>query len=281
MAEPHEPASTRMIGEVLRKGIGPANRATVIERLGVVQGVVVVSRRCRDRWDATVLAEDPEAAPLAADAVNRSKAWTLSGTVKHVGPLVPHLRRTGDVSTAPFHWMEAPVHHEPDPRVREATAADLGALARLYAGFEQQNIPTRPRLRRFLREALDSVPILVAEIEHEIVAAVRCEWASRTYDYWSAQTVRPDHRRSGLGNNLLFAAMAHSGARGRYSCGVIGASNPTRAMQSDSWAPFMHLQDHHVQNEWMTVRLGPPMRSVAHRLARKALETVEGRTANR
>ena len=282
-AEPLEPATTRLVGEVLRYGTSARNQLLVVDGDSGVAGAAVITQRCRGRWHATAAVTEPHAAAPLAAAIDTSRAWSLTGMSEHVALLVPSLRRTIGVGAAPFHASAIAVEQlaEPDPRIRPATPADLAPLVDLYSRFEQQDIPTRPRLRAFLRDALDALPVLVAEVDGRLVGAVRCDWAARHHDFWWAQTVEPEQRGTGLGNSLLFAAMAHSGERQRKVCGIMGPSNPIRAMEGRGWQPFMHLKEHHLENEWMTVRLGPPSRSMVHRVTRRVLETMEGRTGTR
>jgi hypothetical protein len=283
IAERHEPGTTRMAGELLRWGLDRHNQAWVVDGPSGVAGALVVTRRCAGRWHATVAVEDPDAGPALAAAVDRSRAWRLVGLAEHVSPVLPRLRRTVRVDSMPFHGSDVPVDglEEWDPRVREATPADLDALVALYADFEQQDIPTMRRLRRFLRSALDTLPILVGEVDGRVVGAIRCDWSTHRYDFWWAHTVLPEHRGTRLGNGLLFAALVHSGDQGRSICGTVGSANPIRPMETGGWAPFMHLKVHHLQNDWITVRLGPPHRDIAHRMARRAWVTLEGRTGSR
>lgn len=282
-ATPMEPAATRCVAEVRRYGLTPTNRAVVVEDEGRVVAALVINRRCRGRWNALpVLAEpDPDVAALVAAEVDRSPAGSVVGGGAHVTPLLAQLRRPARATTVPFHGSNIPppdVDGVRDDRMRLATMDDLDALVTLYTDFEQQDIPTKPRLRRFLAAALRDLPVVVAEIDGRIVGALRCDWLTDDYAFWWAQTVRPEYRGLGLGNALLFSAMAHSGAQGLKVCGVVGATNPIRPMEGASWQPYADYHHGHWQDEWFVARLRPRRNSLAHRAARRGLETLEGRT---
>ena len=286
-AERFEPASTRMIAELLRWGLCRTNRGLVVaegDSDDDVAAAVVVTRRCPDRWHATVVVDEPRAAPLVAAAVDASPAWSVIGATEFVAPLLSHLHRQPvGVDTVPFHGSDVPTSGlvELDPRVRLATEHDLNALVALYATFEQQDIPTRPRLRRFLRAALADLPIMVAEVEGRLVGAMRLDWPSRAYAFWWAQTVLPEYRGLGIGNGLMFNAMDYSGERGLRMSGTVGQTNPIKVMKGEGWRPYRPYDEHHLQGEWMTARLGPPRRAAAWRALRRGWETLQGRTRPR
>lgn len=285
-AEPMEPAATRFVGEARRHGLSRTNRAVVVEDGGGIVGALLINRRCRGRWNALPVLADarPDAANRLAAEVDRSPAWALIGGARHVGPVLAHLRRRIRPTAYAFHGSHIPppdVDAVRDRRMRLAVRDDLDALVRLYDASEQHDIPTRPRLRRFLTDALRDVPIVVAELDSRIVGAVRCDWLSRSYAFWWAQVVLPEYRGLGLGNSLLFTAMAHSGAQGLKVCGVIGPTNPTRPMQGESWRPYEEYRDGHWEDEWLVARMGPPRTSLVHRASRRGLEMLEGRTGRR
>ncbi len=161
-----------------RWGLRRTNRAVVVEGGSHIVAAALVTRRCPDRWHATVVLDEPDAAPVVAAAIDDSPAWSVVGATAHVAPLLAHLRRRPlAVGTVQFHGTSPPTtqRSDLDPRVRLATATDLEPLVQLYSTFEQQDIPTRPRLRRFLRAAIDAVPIMVADVDGRVVGAMRLD----------------------------------------------------------------------------------------------------------
>ena len=281
-AAPLEPAATRLLAEVTRYGLDAPNRVLVADGPDGLNGVLVLTRRCADRWHAGVAVTDAEAGPLLAGAIDRSAARLVYGTPHHLRHVLGHMRRQGDVVTQPFHWSTEPVAGaELDPRVRLATPDDLDVLMAIYDGFEEREIPTRPRLRRFLQLALVETDVLVAEVDGQPAGAMRCDWATSTFSLWWAQTVLPAYRGLGLGNALFFSAMAVDAERGRRPCAVFGASNPIRVLEGQSWDHVRDQTEDHREAEWMTARLGPRRSSLPVRAARWAWESAEGRVAKR
>lgn len=280
LAEPLEPATTRAVAD-LERWRNPGHLEMHIAELdGRPVGAVVIAERCRGRRYATPVVLDPVAAPALASIVDRSAAWDLGGGSTHVEPLVPHLARARPPIQSAFWSTRVPLGlAELDPRCREAGPQDLPALVELYSGYEMDWIPTGPRLRAFLKATLEHRPVLVAEDDGRIVAALRCESRSRTHDIWAGLTVLPSHRRQGLAYALIHGGGLVSAAADRVLCGVLAMTNPiatdvTKIPTAPQWLDTVKLR-------WTVAHLQSPRRFPGHRRLRRAYERFEGRLERR
>lgn len=273
LTEPLEPQTSRLVGDLRRRGLGRGSRAWVVaDDEGVAAGLVLLIRVCLDRWSASPVVLDQTAARALAACVDRSVAWEVVGPASHVGPLVPHLRRARAVLEMPLVGAATPVEPlEPvDERTRLATLADLGDLLSLYAGYELDLVPTRRRLRRFLIEALQQRPLVVAEAGGRIVGAARCDGLTRRYAFWSGLTVLPEHRGGGLSWAIAMRAMEISAGRGLAVQAAIFPTNPWRV--ADKAAGREEYSEH----AWLEVPLRAPRRFRGQARLRRLVERLEG-----
>lgn len=279
LAEPLEPRTTRLVGELSRRELGRWCKGWLAEDdTAACVGAVLITRVCLDRWSALPMVLDEAAAPALAALIDHSAAWEVVGAAPDVAPLLPHLRRGGrTVIEMPLVGASTPVDPlEPvDPRTRPATIDDLDDLVRLYASYELDLVPTRRRLRRFLAEALAHRPLVVAEAGGQIVGAARCDGQSRRFAFWSGLTVLPEHRGERLSWAIAMRAMEVSAAAGLAVQAAIFPSNPWRV--ADKAAGREEYSEH----AWLEVPLRPPQRFRGHGRLRRLAERMEGPLARR
>ena len=280
VAAPYEPDTVRITADIGERGLGRHVRAWVVEDGADICGVVVVARLCRDRWYATPAVVDVAAGPLLASAVDASPAWEVTGGAAHVAALAPHLRRTRSsvevdlVGAGPMSGDFL----EQDPRCRQAGMADVDALVEVYAGFELEETPTRPRLRAFLARTLRHRPVVVLEEDGRIAAAIRCEFRSDRFDLWSGMTILPAFRGRKLYGPINNLASALTLGSGRGTCGTIAATN---RMSPEGHPQAVNHLDAIFRRPWAVVRLQSPAQWPGARRARALVERVEGRLERR
>lgn len=229
LLESDEPRTTRALSEHLSHGGRRGCRAWLITSAdGSPAGAVVVSRLCFGHWAAWAYLREPGAATVAADVVERSPAWTVSGTESDIRPLVAHLPRARDVSTRRWGFVRYPVDvlGRPDQHTRVATATDLDSLMDLYAGYELGGPPTRWQLRSYLRRLLQHHFIIVYEDDHRLIGAVTVDGRTSRFVTVNDLTVLPDHRRGGVGWSILARAQAIANGLGVGVTWTMAPSNP-------------------------------------------------------
>ena len=290
--DPEDPATFRILGDIQERGIGEKVRGWLAEDAGgQPAAALTVAELCRDRWYASVVLFDARAAPLLADVVVASPAWEVSGATGHVMPLVPHLTRLHSVTSAPWSVVpeldvDVPAELLPasDPRCRPATADDVGALVEVYSSYELEAIPTRRRLRAYFERTLTHRPVLVGDVDGQVVAAYRVEFMTSRYAYWSGLTVLPTHRRQHLASGLSWDAIYITRDLGRGLITTTAASNPMQLRpQTELGQQRRQVAADHgwTMREWVKVRLGPPQRFPGHHYLRRAAEMAEGSVRRR
>jgi GNAT superfamily N-acetyltransferase len=275
LVEQHEPASTRIVADLLHLDERKSTVA-LVEDAGAIAGLVVTTRICPGRWYASPFLADPAAAPALAAWIDRGPAWVVEGTAPHVLPLVDGITRARPPASVPFHGAAEPVPAfiDPDSRTRRAGPGDLDALVELYDGFKLDPIPTRLRWKAFLRHKLATEPVVVAEVDGRLVGAMRLDWASRRFAFWWGLMVRPEYRGLGLGNAVMARGMEIAEALDLRMCGTIGPTNPMTIVGSANWAETV-AEDRHWQQDWVVLWLQPPQQFRGHHKVRRAWERAE------
>ncbi len=278
----YEPRSIHLSSTLYERELGRWHRMWVIENgQREPAGLLSVSRWVRDRWQAAPLIFRPDAGPLAASLVDRSPAWVVLGSLEDTQHLYPHLARRIEIQPKmmAFFWGPAPIpdFEYDDPRIRAATRSDLPALYALYEAFEADAIPTRPRVRRYVRECLARGPLLVATQDDEIVAALRVDCRSRDFLMWGGLTVEPGCRGQGIGLSLAMSAICETRDLELGACMIRGTTNP---MSYRQLAPGIEMGALEAEL-WTEIPLRPPLRFRGHGRLRRALETLEGRARRR
>lgn len=158
--------------------------------------------RGHDRaWIAYPLLGSPEDAPELAAAIDRSTAIGVDGSPGDVEPLIPYLRRAGElhrfrnVVAAPGQEFTPPT---PDPRTRLATRLDLPALYELFDGYEVAFARHRRARHRALTAAVERMGAIVIDGPGRLDAAAVSEGFTPNYLVWSHLRVHPDARERGL-----------------------------------------------------------------------------------
>ncbi len=231
-AEAGEPASTLVAG-ALRAATRRTVVLTVEDRPGSVLSAVVLDRHGPSRWEALPLVVDAAGAALLARLVHLSPARRVMGVGPHVAPLVDHLPRRRSVGRFPFYGAavkDAVPPTDLDPRSRAAGPADLPALTDLFAvTYHLGRSRDRAAWDRVLRRATAEGLVVVAEVGGQVVGALLCAAASRSWAYGSDAVIRPDHRGQGLSwamANRMFALVVTYGLD---MCGAQVDENPMDA----------------------------------------------------
>jgi hypothetical protein len=277
LTEPLEPETVLTSGELLGRGLGRDVKAWIAEdgRRNVL-GWVVFNRVCRGRWSAnTVLLRD-EAAGAIGKLINRSNAWEVAGSRRFVEPLRPHLTRARREVEMPLVSAKQPLPPflEADPRVRWAEPSDLEQLVDLFDAAGLELIPTRQRLRRYLRDAIVRLGISVAEEDGRIVAATRCESRTQRFEYWGLGFVLPAYRRRGLAWKI--GALPGESAWSR-ELRVCFLPLPTNPMPFATSATVDHVRELFERHEWLEIKLQAPKRFRGQAKLRKWTDRFEDR----
>ncbi|MGN6695044.1 MAG: GNAT family N-acetyltransferase [Aquihabitans sp.] len=196
----HEPGST-LVAAGLRASIGRRWVLTVEDRVGRLQGAVVLHRLGPAQWEALPLVVDDAVVAVLARIVDRSPASIVLGVGRHVALLIPHLTRARTVGSSAFYGSEDMTVEAPtsfDPRTRVATLADVPALADLFATYPLSRPPDRASWIRTLREMITDSFVVVADVDGEIVGALTTI-ASEDWVLVTDGVTREDHRGEGLG----------------------------------------------------------------------------------
>ena len=278
----HEPRSIHLSSALHEGGLDRRHRMWILENeQAEVRGLVSVSQWVRDRWQAAPLILDPEAGPMAASLIDRSPAWAVLGAVEDTQHVFPHLARR--VDRAPrlmaFFSGAAPIPEfdYDNPQVRQANESDLSDLYALYEAFEADAIPTRPRMRKYVRQCLARGPLLVATIDGTVIAAVRVDSRSRNYLMWGGLTVEPSFRSEGVALSLVMTAICESRDLKMGACMIRGTTNPMSYRQLEPGIAMGALE----ADFWTEIALRPPLRFRGHGRARRLVETIEGRARRR
>lgn len=277
-----EPRSIQLSTALHEHGIGSKHRLWAVEgATGEIRGLVSISRWVRDRWQASPLILDSEAGPAAADIIDRSPAWGVVGALQDVEPVFAHLTRRVDREPRLMAFFSAaapiPEIEYDDPRVRLATRRDLADLYALYEAFEVDAIPTRPRVRKFIRECLARGPLLVVADNDVIVGALRVDARSANYLLWGGLTVVPEFRGRGIAGSLVMTAICRTRDLDTGACMVRATTNPMSYHQLEPGIELGVLN----ADIWTEVPLRPPLSFRGHGRTRRLLETLEGRAVRR
>jgi GNAT superfamily N-acetyltransferase len=277
-----EPRSIQLSAALNEHGVGWKHRLWAIEdATSEVCALVSVSRWVRDRWQASPLILDSQAGPAAAAIIDRSPAWGVVGALQDVKPVFAHLTRRVDREPRlmAFFSGAAPIPEVEydDPRIRFATKRDLANLYALYEAFEADAIPTRPRVKAFIRECLARGPLLVAADNGVMVGALRIDARSPDYLLWGGLTVVPESRGKGIANSLVMTAIRRTRDLEIGACMVRATTNPMSYRQLEPGIAMGVLE----ADIWSEVALRPPLRFRGQGRSRKLLETIEGRAQRR
>lgn len=271
MVRPRLPETVHLVADLEGTGVALRTRQWVLEAGGEVVGAVVLSQRCRGRWEASPVLLDEAGGATAAHVIDRSKAWEVGGAAVHMDAVVPHLRRNRrrPAQEAPLFAGTAPLELIPEePRCRLGRLEDLDALVEVYGEYEMERVPTIPRLRRFLRRQLERQGVLVTELDGRIVGAYICAYRAAGHDMWADLTVLPSARGHGLARALATAGSRMSVQRGQLVCGVQAPSNPM--------TPHRLPADVLRTEAWVQQSLESPRRFPGHRRLRRLMERMEG-----
>lgn len=274
IARPLLPHTFNVVADLEGTGAARRTRQWVLAADGEVRGAVILSERCRGRWEASPILLDSRAAPVAARLIDRSPAWEVGGAAAHMEPIIPWLRRNqrrAPIRTEFYEVTSMPAELPQASRCRLARLDDLDALVELYRSYELGRIPTVGRWREYLGRLLVSRPLLVAEVDGRVVGATTCPYRTATHDMWSDLTLLPDFRGQGLGYDLGVAMFRTTLDSGRIFCGVRAPSNPLthhRLADRDQWAV--------TDDVWVQQPLQSPRRFPGHRRLRRLLYRLGG-----
>jgi GNAT superfamily N-acetyltransferase len=282
LVEDLEPRSIHVSSLLHEQRISRRHRIWMLENAAAeVTGLVSVSQWVRDRWLASPLIFDPSAGSAAAEVIDRSPAWGVIGALQDIQPVFPHLTRRIDREPRVMAFFSGgrpiPELEHDDPRIRLATEGDLEDLYGLYELFESDAIPTRMRVRKLVRECFGRGPLLVATVDDAIAGAVRVDGHSQNYLLWGGLTVDPAFRGQGLGLSLTLTAIGRTRDASMGACMIRDTTNPMSFRQLEPGIETGALE----AELWSAVALRPPLRIRGHGKARRALETIEGRTRRR
>jgi hypothetical protein len=276
LSEPLEPETLLISAELLDRGIGKRVRAWIAEDAdGAVVGWVVFGRLCRGRWSANPVILREDAASVIGGLIDGSNAWEVAGSRRFVEPLRPHLRRARyEIEMRLISAKEpVPAYMEVDPRVRWATSADLDQLVDLFDGSGLDLIPTRQRLRTYLRDKM-RLGISVAEEDGRIVAATRCEARTTRFEYWGAGLVLPAYRRRGLSWKMGALPGESAWSLRLRICFLPLPTNPMPFSTSRTVDPVRDLFE---SRDWLEIKLHAPKRVRGQARLRKLMERLENR----
>ena len=240
-----EPRTTHLL-DALREQPRRYLRGLLVERDGELQGAVVVSRLCRDRWLAFPLLVHPDAVAPVATAIERSPAWMVLGTRPDVEPLLPHLtrvlRRTDlDLAAVDLAGIDDRGVRA-DRRTRFARPDDLDGLVALYASYELDYLPSMRTLRRDLERDISRGRVLLLEDDGVVAGAYRIEAATDRVEFWSHQTIAPSHRGRRLGTELVVRSLLHTRSLGMVQAYARHPTNPTPRGDPDDPNPVLDFQ---------------------------------------
>jgi hypothetical protein len=278
LAHGREPGATRALGAVRDGRPGRDWRAWVVDGPGGPVAALVEQRICRDRRTALPLLVDAGAAPALAGLVDASRAATIAGPEPDVRALAPHLRRLrGDLDVRPVVVLDGVVDGitpaSVDPRTRLAGRSDLDVLVELYARYELLTIPTRRRLRGFLRDRVDEGRVAVL-VEHDrVLAAGYVSALGPAFAVMTGLTAAPESRGRGLGLAIIGFGAMWSKEHGVRMAAVWAASNGIRLTPARlaRWVGDTPIEG------WAQGWLGfPPSRVRGTRRLLRAVERLEG-----
>lgn len=271
VARPRLPETVHVVADLEGTGVALRTRQWVLETAGAVVGAVVLSQRCRGRWEASPVPLDEAGGATAARLIDRSPAWEVGGAAVHMDAVVPHLQRScrRPAQEAPLFAGTAPLELIPeDPRCRLARLEDLDVLVDVYREYEMGRVPTIPRLHRLVRRQVERRAVLVSELDGRIVGAYICAHRTAGHDMWADLTVLPSARGHGLARALATAGSRMSVERGQLVCGVQAPSNPM--------TPHRLPSDVLRTEAWIQQSLESPRRFPGQRRLRRLMERMEG-----
>lgn len=179
-------------------------------------------------WVAYPLLGHAADAPEVANLIDRSVAIAVDGLPDDVEPLVPHLRRAGELHrfrnvVVPYSELVPP---PPDPRTRWATRLDVPALEALFDHYEVAFARGRRARRAVLDDAVRRMAVIVIDGPGRLDAAMVSEGFTPRYQVWSHGRVHPDARGQGLSWVLVSRAGSLFAATGLGVTATVADSNP-------------------------------------------------------
>lgn len=282
LVDEYQPRSIHLSSVIYERGLDAGHRLWALnDDQGSILGLVSISRWVRDRWQAAPLIFEPRAGALAATLIDRGPAWSVLGALEDTNHVYPHLTRKANVEPRMLAFFSGPApipdFEYDDPRIRHATRADLPALYSLYEAFESDAIPTRPRVRSYVRECFGRGPLLVATVGADLVGAIRIDAQSEDYLLWGGLTVAPEFRNRGIGASLAMTSICETRTLGKGACMIKATTNPMSFRQLE---PGIAMGALHGQL-WTEIPLRPPIRIRGQGRARRLLEAIEGRAIRR